>query len=94
MKLLTKNKLIKELSLFSLFCSGRTFTETELKNLGTFKYDLGKYNPILRDINETPKMPIWYELRTDKNGKYLQLMTFNKTSVQLDKIWQCFIDRT
>ena len=91
MKLLTKKKLFKELSTFSLFCSGRTFTEIELKDLGTFKYDLGKYKHTIRDIDaDKINYPIWYELRTDKDGKYLQLMTFNTSSAQLNKIWECF----
>ena len=91
MKLTTKNRLFKELSTLSLFCSGRTFTVEELKNLGSFKYDLGKYNPSIKDIDMTNVIyPVWYELRKDKDGRYLQLMTFNTNSVQLETIWKIY----
>lgn len=90
---MTKKKLFKELSIASLFSKGRTFTDNELRKIAVFRFDKGKYDPNTKfktDISK-PDCPIWYELRSDRNGRYLCLLTFfglNNESERLDEIWK------
>ena len=89
MKLRTKNKLFNDMSIASLFTLNRTYTVKELQALDSVRYDMGKYNPDCRlktDIKRT-NIPIWYELRNDRDGKYLCLKTFNGNSPILNELW-------
>lgn len=84
----TKNKLFNDLIVGSLFSDKGTLTEKDLTDLGTCKYDLGKYRPETKVNNPDIDIPVWYELKSDRDGKYLQIMTFNYNSDKVINIWK------
>jgi len=89
-KIPTKNKLIKELVLESLFVQGGTLNESVLRGLPVWKYCTGGYksNEITIDweTNHIKDTPVFAVRRGDKDGRFTRIMCFDDNPTMMNDI--------
>ncbi len=83
MNLPTLNKLAKELDKVNPTLDHKLILRTH-----RFKLDKGKYTEVVKEHKLTDwKFPVWYEIRSDRDGSYYQLfiVTVNPFTMELHK---------
>jgi len=83
MQLITLKALAKELSLQTYHYNVEFISQKRIENIFNvnYKYDCGKYKASVKnkEVSIDSDKPIWYVIRSDKDGPYLQLQTVQET---------------